>query len=89
MAIPIAARRKVMQAASTVAPDTMREAAILGGVVRCMVEHGHLIPAVVRVWTMEVLGYYKLSGVDRRPPCNAELAQVVGRFEDAFGRRVA
>jgi hypothetical protein len=89
MAIPIAARRKVMNAAGEVATNSPREAAILGGVVRSVIEHGHMKPEVVRWWTTAVLGHFNLAMVDRRPPCAAEMAMVIQRFEEVFGRRVA
>ena len=89
MAIPIAARRKVMNAAAEVDTSGPREAAILGGVCRSMIEHGNMRPDVVRWWMAAILQHFRLVNVDCRPPCNAELAMVLQRFEEAFGSRVA
>ena len=89
MAIPIEARRKVMVAAGCVATHSPREAAILGGIVRAIIAHGTMRPQDVRHWTTDALGHFGVLNVDRRPPCAAEMAMVIQRFEEVLGRRVA
>ena len=86
MAIPIAARRKVMYAAAEVQTDTRREAAIVGGISRSVIDSGTMRPDMVRAWLTSAMG---LTPAERQAPCKAELAQIVARFEEAFGRRVA
>ena len=86
MAIPIAARRKVLHAAGAVTCNSRRESAIVGAICRSMIETGTLQPPFVRAWIGSAMG---LTPAERQPPDLAELAQIVARFEEAFGRRVA
>lgn len=87
MAIALAARRKVMIAAGQVETTNPREAAILGGIVRCAIETGGYNAERIRQYTHNIIGQMKLVGVDRRLPGNAEIAMVKERFEEHYGRR--
>lgn len=87
MAVPLAARRKYMLAASAVATSNPREAAILGGILHSAIEHGRLVIPDVRLHMSHALTGWNLVNVDRRAPGNAEIAMVLARFEEALGHR--
>lgn len=84
--IPVDARRKTMLAGSVIDTHSVREAAIVGGIVRCTIATGCYNPDFIRRYTHDILGEFHVVNVDRTPPNMAELAMVVDRFEDALGR---
>lgn len=85
MAVPIAQRRKYMLAASRVQTSNIRQAAILGGLVRSAIDHGRLDTSHVRRHVAQTLG--RFVNVDRQPPVNAEIAMVLAEFERELGHR--
>ena len=89
MAVAKAARRKILTAADEVDTAGPREAAIMGGIVRSLIDTGTMRPDMVKAWMSTILEQFHLANVDRRPPCKAELSMVLQRFEEAFGSRVA
>lgn len=86
--IPVAARRRVMFAASLIDTTSCREAAILGGIVRQAIEHGWGIDGDnVAHYAARVVRDFKLVGVDRTPPGPTEVGMMLDRFEAAFGHK--
>lgn len=85
MDVPIDQRRRMMLAAATVQTSSPRQAAILGGLVRSAIDHGHLSMPVVSAHMSSVL--VGLVGVDRREPSTAEVAMVLDEFERELGYR--
>lgn len=51
-------RQRVMQAAGQVEPATARDAAILGGIVRCAIDTGHFSESYIRHYTPQALGWF-------------------------------
>lgn len=84
--IPLAARRKVMNAAGEVETSTVREAAIVGAIVRCACSTGRYNGPWISQTTSDILHEFRLL-VDRTPPCMAEVGMMVERFEAAYGRK--
>ena len=84
--IPIAARRKAMMAAASIDTHSVREAAIVGGIVQCACSTGRYNADFIRRYMHDIIVEFRLVNVDRTPPNVAELAMVVSRFEDAYGR---
>lgn len=84
--IPVAARRKAMMAAASTPTSSVREAAIVGGIVRCAIASGMYDPDRIAGYVPEILDHFKLANVDRRRPGAAEITMVVARFEREYGR---
>src|SRR5690606_30410986 len=87
MDVPIDQRRRMMLAAANVQTSSVRQAAILGGLVRSAIDYGHLSMPVVSAHMSSVLS--GLAGVDRREPCSAEVAMVLEQFQRSLGYRFA
>ena len=83
--IPIAARRKVLIAAGNVETNSEREAAIVGGIVRCAVATGRFNAPWIAQATLDILDEFRVRA-DRTPPTLDELGEMVERFEEAYGR---
>lgn len=82
--ISLDAQRRVMQAASTLDTTTCREAAIVGAIIRTLVEcGGYYAPNISRT-TVATLDEWKFAAVDRTPPGMAEIAMLVDRFKAAY-----
>jgi hypothetical protein len=77
----LAERREAMHAADLVDTHSAREAAVLGGIVRSVIGTGRTDLAYVAHYVRDILGVFNLVGVDRSPPCGAEIAMVLERFE--------
>ena len=84
--IPLDERRRTMRAAEMVDTHSVREAAILGGIVRCIIANGRYEAEFIARYAHEIIGAFKLVGVDRSPPCLAEIGMVLERFEEAEGK---
>jgi anaerobic selenocysteine-containing dehydrogenase len=87
--IPLADRRRTMRAAELVDTHSVREAAILGGIVRCIIAHGRYDAEFIARYAHEIIGAFKLVGVDRSPPCLTEISMILERFEEAEGKPLA
>lgn len=86
--MPLADRREAMSAADLVGTCSPREAAILGGIVRCVIATEHCDVGFVSHYARDILGVFNLVGVDRSAPGTAEIAMVLERFEDAYGNPI-
>ena len=84
--IPIAARRKVMHAAGQVDTSSVREAAIVGAIVRCACATGRYNEQWISQTAVDIIHEFRIL-VDRTPPGPTEIAVMVERFEDAYGRK--
>ncbi len=84
--IPINARRKAMLAGAQVATHSVREAAIVGGIVRCAIATGGYNGQWIAEYAVDAIASFKVVNVDRSPPNLAEVAMVLERFEEAYGR---
>ena len=84
--IPLAARRKVLNAASNVATSSHREAAILGSIVRCACASGRYDQRLIALWTVEAL-----RGIpgDGSIPGRDEISDVLDQFQECYGRPLA
>lgn len=82
------AAQRLFAAADAIDTTTRREAAIVGGIVRSVIDHGRLRPDYVRSYTRHIIGEFGMADVDSRLPCNAEIAMVLQRFEANYGRPV-
>jgi hypothetical protein len=85
--IPIAARRRAMLASSSVDASTMREAAILGGIVRCCAATGRYNGPWISQYASDAIEGFRLRDVDATPPGPTEMLTVLEKFEGAYGRR--
>jgi anaerobic selenocysteine-containing dehydrogenase len=86
MALTAAARRKVMFAADQVPTRHPREAAILGGIVRCAIDNGRIDSEFVRRYTADIIDEFNLVNVDRRMPGRREIEMVLERFQVEYRR---
>jgi hypothetical protein len=77
----LAARRRVMHAADLVGAHSVREAAVLGGIVRCIIATGRSDIGYIANYTREILADFNLVGVDRSAPGAGEITMVLERFE--------
>ena len=73
-----------MLTASTLEVASCREAAIVGGIVRSMVDHGRYYAPAIATNTRDTLNEWNLVGVDRTPPGMAEMAMVLDRFRECY-----
>jgi hypothetical protein len=85
--IPIAARRRAMLASSSVDAHSLREAAILGGIVRCAVATGRYNGVWAAQYAADAIEGFRLRDVDATPPGPTEMLATLERFETAYGRR--
>jgi hypothetical protein len=83
--MPLADRREAMHAADLVGTHSVREAAVLGGIVRSVIATGRCDVVYIAQYARDILGVFNLVGVDRTTPCAAEIAMVVERFEAVHG----
>jgi hypothetical protein len=83
--MPLADRREAMHAADLVGTYSVREAAVLGGIVRSVIATGGSDVVYISQYARDILGVFNLVGVDRSAPCAAEIAMVVERFEAVHG----
>ncbi len=81
-----AARHRAMQAADQVDTHSIREAAVLGGVVRSIIGTGRCDVEYVARYARDIIGAFNLVGVDRSVPCSTEVNMVIERFEEVHGR---
>lgn len=81
---------RVLMAASEVVTDSLREAAILGGIVRSLLDTGHLRISFVRHYAPQVIGFFAVNGdlyrerVDTSTPTDQEIKRVASRFLDKY-----
>jgi hypothetical protein len=80
------ARREAMSAADLVGTYSIREAAVLGGIVRCIIETGGCEAGYISEYVRGILDLFDHADVDRTAPCAAEIAIVLQRFEEVYGR---
>ena len=80
-------RQRAMQAGSQVNPKDGREAAILGGIVRCVIDTGHFNERFVAAYTVEALRWFEsdrrqfgADPVGKGPASDAEIAAITKRF---------
>ena len=85
--IPLAARRKVMMAAECVDTSTIREAAIVGGIVRCAIATGRYNGPWISQYASDAIEAFSIRNVDPTPPGPTEIGVVLERFEAAYGRK--
>ncbi len=84
--IPLDERHRVMIASSNVQTTSCREAAILGGIVRCKIAANKYNGPWIAQYASDIIGSnggFNLVGVDRSPPNMAEIAMVLDRFKAA------
>jgi hypothetical protein len=86
--IPLVARRRALLAASQTETTSPRDAAIVGGIVRSLIDTGGCDRGRVARYAVGVIIEFKLVGVDRTPPGPTEYRMVLNRFERAYGRRL-
>jgi anaerobic selenocysteine-containing dehydrogenase len=86
MGLTLAARRKVLVAADHVPTRHPREAAILGGIVRCAIDIGRIDSEFVRRYTADIINEFNLVNVDRRMPGRREIEMVLERFQAEYRR---
>ena len=79
------ARREAMHAADLTGTYNAREAAVLGGIVRCMIETGGCDVGFISAYVRDILAVFDLVDIDRSAPCAAEIAMVLQRFEEVYG----
>ena len=84
--IPLAARRRAMLAAENVDTHSCREAAIVGGIVRCVISCGRINGPWVAQYAADIVAEFNLVGVDRKPPGMAEVAMVVDKFQQSYSQ---
>lgn len=84
-------RQRVLWAAERTETSTSREAAILGGIVRCAMDTGHFSEAYVRhycpqalLWFIRDLQLFGGQRIDTREPSNSEIAMVLARFQAIY-----
>ena len=80
-------RQRVMHAASQVNPKDCREAAILGGVVRCVIDTGHFNKQYVKHYVPQALSWFDsdrkhfgAEAVNMKSPNDDEIAAITKRF---------
>ena len=80
-------RQRVMHAASQVNPKDAREAAILGGIVRCSIDTGHFNKQYVKHYVPQSLAWFEsdrksfgAEAVNMRAPSDDEIAAITKRF---------
>ena len=78
-------RRVAMHAAELTGTSNLREAAVLGGIVRCIIATGGCDVGYISNYVRDILVVFDLVGVDRTAPCAAEIAMVRDRFEEVYG----
>ena len=74
-----------MLAAEMVDTTDCREAAILGGIVRCVISCGKINVPWVGQYTADILGCFNLEG-NCRPASLTEVAAVVERFQLSYSQ---
>ncbi len=84
--IPVAARHRAMFAADAVDVSTLRQAAILGGVVRSVIACNRINVPWVGQYTADIINAFNLNGVDRSPASLTEVAAVVERFQQSYAQ---
>ena len=84
--IALAARRRAMLAAEMVQTSSVREAAILGGIVRCVIACGRYNGPWISQYAADIIHAFNLVGVDRTPPNLAEIAMMLERFEESYSQ---
>ena len=84
--IPLAARRRAMLAADNVDTSTMRQAAILGGIVRCIASCGKINAPWVAQYTADILTEFKLPGVSTKPATFSELSAMIDKFNESYSQ---
>lgn len=81
---------RVMMAAGEVETSSCREAAILGGIVRSLIDTGHLKITFVQHYTAEAVRHFAsdIAGTSERPntsrPGSAEIKKVARKFLDRY-----
>ena len=80
------ARREAMHAAVLTSTYSAREAAVMGGILRCMVATSGRDVGLISLYVRETLLAFDLAGVDPSAPCAEEIAMVLERFEEVYGR---
>jgi hypothetical protein len=84
--IPAAARQKAMMAANAVEVTTMREAAILGGIVRCVCACGRYNGPWIAQYAADIIGAFRIRDVDPTPPGLTEMSAMLEAFEESYSR---
>jgi hypothetical protein len=84
--IALAARRRAMMAAESVETSTVREAAIVGGIVRCVIAAGKINGPWVSQYAADMLAEFNIRDIDRSPPNLAEMAGIVERFQQSYSQ---
>ena len=84
--IPLAARRRAMLAAEAVDTSTVREAAILGGIVRCVIACGKINVPWVGQYTADIIAAFNLRGINRGPASLTEMSVMVERFQQSYSQ---
>lgn len=75
-----------MHAADLVATHSIREAAVLGGIVRCIIATDRCEAGYIGSYVYDIIAAFNLVGVDCSKPCPAEIGMVLERFEEVYGR---
>jgi len=80
-------RQRVMHAASQVNPKDSRDAAILGGIVRCAIDTGHFNKQYVKHYVPQSLAWFEsdrrsfgAEAVSLKSPNDDEIAAMTKRF---------
>jgi hypothetical protein len=84
--IPVAARRKILLAASLVDTSSPREAAIVGAACRNIIATGRCSPEWVGQTACDTLREWRLVGVPTTRPGPTEVHMVLDRFARVYGR---
>jgi hypothetical protein len=84
--IPVAARRKIMLAASLVDAGSPREAAIVGAACTNIIATGRCNPVWVAQTAADTLRAWNLVGVSKVMPGPTETHMVLDRFAAVYGR---
>ena len=84
--IPLAARRKAMMAAEHVDTHNVREAAILGGLVRSVIACGRINVSWSAQYAVDMIREFKLPGVDTCQPGPTEMQMMVERFQESYSQ---
>jgi len=82
--IPLAARRRAMLAAEHVDVSTMREAAIVGGITRCVISCGRVNGPWVSQYAADILAEFRVRNVDATPPGPMEIGMLADRFQTSY-----
>ena len=84
--IPLAARRRAMLAAEAVDTATVREAAILGGIVRSVIACGKINVPWCGQYAADMLEAFRVRDIDRKPPGLTEMSVMVERFQQSYSQ---